>query len=440
MISLPSVFLLSLTAGIFWKAPFINWLYILSLSGLVGFGTNLIAIRMLFQPEKKTILGRQGLIPAKRKELASMMAGEIEKRLLNADILERYVTDNNLMDRFFELAGKGLSAILSEPEARKIIRKQIALFLDRNRDNLSSFIREKGQNIIDSFLNEKLKPGDVWGMIRPYVKTMIEEGEIRDALAMRIFSVIAENSKEIRKIIVEAIEDHLGKQEGFRGLFQKIGFSLFVSDEDIEKMVLSLVRSKELRIKIIDFLDGKIRELDAYLAENPQIHRKLAEFGKSLLSGIAGEKAIPFIEQKVEDYLKTPGAWKTIDGFIMKGTQEIDGLVKELVRNDRVRDKLTEILSETARMIDIRGIVKEQINRQDTAELEKMVRAVSNEQLAGIEVFGGLLGVLAGTVLISPWFILVIPAALAGGLAVEKGWEYFESGRNGASEYRRRPA
>ncbi len=425
MIVLPAVFAGALMARQLTVSAVVDWTYILALSGLVGFGTNWFAIRMLFRPVNKTILGRQGLIPGRKKELASMVAEEIEQRLLNVDILEKYVTDNSLTDKFFDLMGKGLSSLLSEGETRKVIRKQIALILDRNRDRLSNLIREKGQNALDTFLKEKLKPSEIWEMVRPHIQRLIEDGRIRDIVAMKLFSLIVENSENIKNLIINAIENHLDKGKSMADIIKSLGYKAaremgMFDGEDIKTMIIDIVKSEEIRTKVLNLIDHKIIELDEYLAQNPEIHHKLSEFAKTVLNDIAEEKAIPFIEKKVEELLRKPGTWKTIDILIIKAVEEIDVLVKELVRNENVKEKLTALMSETANMIDIKGIVEEQINRQDTEELEQMVKKVSSDQLSGIEVIGGALGILAGTVLINPWFVLAFPAIAVGILSIEK--------------------
>lgn len=68
-----------------------NWIFLVVpfLSGIIGWVTNKIAIKMLFYP-KKPILGIQGLIPKKRKELAKKIGSVVEKELVsNEDLLQK---------------------------------------------------------------------------------------------------------------------------------------------------------------------------------------------------------------------------------------------------------------------------------------------------------------------------------------------------------------
>lgn len=79
--------------GVVWNLgvvtlPAEGLLRILCVSGLIGFGTNWLAITMLFQPrEKRPIIG-QGLVPAQREYVAHRLAKAVSDELINAEILQ----------------------------------------------------------------------------------------------------------------------------------------------------------------------------------------------------------------------------------------------------------------------------------------------------------------------------------------------------------------
>ena len=65
--------------------------------GLTGYLTNVIAVKMLFKPEKPFCLlkGRfciQGLVPARKEEIASRLAEIASEYALSGEIRERYIT------------------------------------------------------------------------------------------------------------------------------------------------------------------------------------------------------------------------------------------------------------------------------------------------------------------------------------------------------------
>src|SRR5689334_4106869 len=69
----------------FWPAELWTQVWFaVSISALVGFGTNWIAIKMLFHPRVR-VLGTQGVIPARRADLGRAVAATIEEHLISAD-------------------------------------------------------------------------------------------------------------------------------------------------------------------------------------------------------------------------------------------------------------------------------------------------------------------------------------------------------------------
>lgn len=78
-----------------------DWLWTLPLVGAsVGYATNWVAVRMLFRPRKPVrILGLTflGLIPRRRKEIASKVAAAVERELITAKDLQAILSDEKLL-------------------------------------------------------------------------------------------------------------------------------------------------------------------------------------------------------------------------------------------------------------------------------------------------------------------------------------------------------
>ncbi len=79
-----------------------NTLFLLTLplmTALIGWLTNLVAIRMLFRPKREVrLLGWrcQGIIPRRQQDLATRTAEIIEKELLSSGVLERQIQEIDL--------------------------------------------------------------------------------------------------------------------------------------------------------------------------------------------------------------------------------------------------------------------------------------------------------------------------------------------------------
>jgi len=79
-------------------------LRVLTVSGLIGFGTNWLAITMLFQPREKRAIIPQGLIPAQRERVIYRLSEAISRELINADIIKQKIKDSGVIGRYRDLA------------------------------------------------------------------------------------------------------------------------------------------------------------------------------------------------------------------------------------------------------------------------------------------------------------------------------------------------
>lgn len=64
---------------------------ILSVSGLIGYATNWLAITMLFKPVHNRPIFGQGLIPRQKNKIAERLAKTISSELFQPDLISEYV-------------------------------------------------------------------------------------------------------------------------------------------------------------------------------------------------------------------------------------------------------------------------------------------------------------------------------------------------------------
>lgn len=105
-------------------------LKILSVSGLIGFITNWLAITMLFKPaEKRPILGH-GLIPAQKNRIAYRLAQAVSEDLINPEIIKKKIKDSNIIGRYRRLSTRYIKSIIDDPEFRRDIKLWVVKYLD----------------------------------------------------------------------------------------------------------------------------------------------------------------------------------------------------------------------------------------------------------------------------------------------------------------------
>lgn len=79
-------------------------LRIITVSGMIGFLTNWIAITMLFRPLKKRPLLGQGLIPAHKERVAYRLARAVSDDLINPALIQQKIHKSKAVSRYRRLA------------------------------------------------------------------------------------------------------------------------------------------------------------------------------------------------------------------------------------------------------------------------------------------------------------------------------------------------
>jgi len=116
----------------FWglSLQFDGLLKILSVSGLIGFFTNWLAITMLFKPvQKRPILGH-GLIPAQKNRIAYRLAQAVSQDLINPDIIKKKISESNIIGRYREQTTEYIKSIIDDPEFRSELKDWVLEYLD----------------------------------------------------------------------------------------------------------------------------------------------------------------------------------------------------------------------------------------------------------------------------------------------------------------------
>lgn len=150
------------------------WLSWPAVGALIGWITNVVAVRMLFRPRepvKLPLLPKtwQGLLPRRHKELAQAVAETVEKHLLSADRLMeeldlagmkadilRSVTqhvEQRLRQQLPRFIPGGVKAAI-EAYVLDLVRRETALLVDRVAADAQQRLREKVQ--LGKLVEEKI--------------------------------------------------------------------------------------------------------------------------------------------------------------------------------------------------------------------------------------------------------------------------------------------
>ncbi|MEO1022901.1 MAG: DUF445 family protein [Bacteroidota bacterium] len=105
-------------------------LRILSISGLIGFLTNWLAITMLFRPTfRRPILG-QGLIPAQKDRIAFRLARAVSEDLINPEIIKQKIQESQAITLYREKATQYVRNIIDSPDFRSELKILAVEYVD----------------------------------------------------------------------------------------------------------------------------------------------------------------------------------------------------------------------------------------------------------------------------------------------------------------------
>ncbi|MHC4839630.1 MAG: DUF445 domain-containing protein [Planctomycetota bacterium] len=104
----------------FWTQVF----FAVAIGGLVGFATNWLAIKMLFHPRVK-LLGIQGVVPSRRKELARSVGRVLEDHLISGDRIHQLLVDSGAVEAALDALTIKAPALLRNPEIANVAVEEI---------------------------------------------------------------------------------------------------------------------------------------------------------------------------------------------------------------------------------------------------------------------------------------------------------------------------
>lgn len=105
-------------------------LSILSISGLIGFATNWVAITMLFRPSRKRPLLGHGLIPAQKERIAFRLARAVSEDLINPEIIKKKIQESQAITKYREKATEYVRGIIDDPDFRSDLKGLTLNYVD----------------------------------------------------------------------------------------------------------------------------------------------------------------------------------------------------------------------------------------------------------------------------------------------------------------------
>ncbi|MFW6348130.1 MAG: DUF445 domain-containing protein [Cyclonatronaceae bacterium] len=174
---------------------------VISISGLIGFSTNWIAIQMLFYPRRKRPLLRQGLIPAQKDKIARRLSAAVERELINPELIKQEFIDTGLLHGYIN----------------RLIEEARELFDDASfQHDVNAFT--------GGYIRRTLENPQVQQRLATQAEEIINENMSRSAVdrsALRLYLLF--KGKTLREVLEEALRTLPENMQEINIPFQELG-------------------------------------------------------------------------------------------------------------------------------------------------------------------------------------------------------------------------
>lgn len=134
---------------------------IISVSGLIGYLTNWIAITMLFKPVKKRPLLGQGLVPAHKDRIAYRLAVAVSEDLINPELIKQKIRESKAISRYRLQAIEHIEQITEREDFREDLKTWLLEYVDSMvqnpafRKKMSDHILHEIEDALENRMFEK---------------------------------------------------------------------------------------------------------------------------------------------------------------------------------------------------------------------------------------------------------------------------------------------
>ncbi|MGF1574149.1 MAG: DUF445 family protein [Sumerlaeia bacterium] len=381
-------------------------LTIVLFSGAVGFGTNWLAIKMLFHPRQHTPwlpFWPQGMLPREQKRFAEALGQVTAERLLNQEALLAALEDDTFRTTLGLTLRQQIEQLTQHPETRALLAKSLyELWQDLSQEAFERFkpelrrgLDETAQRIITA---ERLQHGLSVG-----VKRFAESRPLRKSIAKFLIQETARDGSMER--IMELLKtqfDRYREKNPVRGFLAE---QFMLDWSQLRNSIYQTLRSDEATDELAALLISGSATLLEKIEQNDSLN-SLHKIRGSLIENMMGwleNDGFPLLQQRVETLSDSPALWAFFDRLIDDLLNHLPGLLINEETNQlrpEVAEAIRTVQNDVIRAFPIAEIVEKQVNSMDPRELQELVETISRNELATIQVLGFVLGVLAGGVIL----------------------------------------
>ncbi len=389
-------------------------LFIILMAGNVGYFTNYLAIRMLFQPKQGKVLGWEGLVPKNKAHIADSLANSVQTRLLSPDIILEYVHENGLIEKAAQNLTRWVDEKLDQPEVRQRITEYLVKLLQDHGEEMLDLVFNQAERLAKDLASDPEQVKTYWAILRDKITEYLSKKENRAQLAATAKKFFEQEIPRLAELIDQALVGYLRDREtvGAIGIGLKRAFSI---DQDaIQAALERFVTDAESSELFARAMDPVAEDLINRLAAEGMQERVVDRVGDwlSWVTDFARQDILPVTAERLKDYFQTDTAWQQVDDLVQRAIASGKDSAYELLASSSNTEFVKQQIAQVVQRLNVTSIVREQIMKLDTDELEALVLDNTGGNLVMIQILGGVLGIIVGSVQVDIRFSLPLGALL----------------------------
>lgn len=394
----------------------VSALFTILMAGVVGYFTNFLAIKMLFQPKHGKVLGWSGLVPKNKPKIAKSLGESIQKNLLHPDIILAYIYERNLVEDGLQKVVKELDEALRTDDIRIMLVNKIISMLKKRGPEILEVVYDFSQETIQKMSKQPEEVQKLWIYTRSKLTEYLTEEVNREEIGEQLRVLLLEEMPKLANMLNEGLEGYLQNKNtiGKIGIGVKKIFSF--NEEAIRDLLERFVRDPETSDQFMGILDQVMLRTQERLNSKETQEFITAKISDWLGAGgdYARQNLLPTGIERLEAYLDDPSNWKEIEKNFLRAVEWLKNRIIEFLKSPEGEIYLRKNIEKFVHKINVTQLVEERVMELDTDELETMILDNTGGNLVVIQFLGGILGMIAGLIQVHIYFS--IPVGLLVGL------------------------
>lgn len=379
------------------------WVYsifLILMAGNVGYFTNFLAIKMLFQPKQGKVLGWEGLVPKNKPQIARSLAESVQTQLLSPDIILEYIHDNNLVETGAQKLSDWTERLLNKREIRDQITTRLVDLLKEHGDEVVEALFDQAEKALGELASDPERIRELWGRMREHLAEYVSDQANRERLSAIFRSLMLEEVPRLAGMIDSAMEQYLRDREtvGRIGMGLKRMFS--IDQEAIQEALESFVNDPDSAEQFMGVMDTLVDQVLADLASEKTQDLVVARVQASFdtVAEYARANLLPLTASRLQAYLDDERSWEQFDALVLKSIRALKDSFTEMMASEQGTENIKKFIGQAVRRLNVTDLVEEQVMKLDTDELEDLILNNTGGNLVVIQILGGSLGLVAGFV------------------------------------------